>query len=124
MKSDIAAFILTILATVVIAATVLVVNSNIIQILSEPLAGSLLGIVGIITTTIVAITIFLMQKKADHRINQMIEEEHRRLVLRKSFWIGLVLKELEAVKEKHCKALKYVNECPAKKHDETSSFMI
>jgi hypothetical protein len=117
MKFDIAAFILTILARVVIAAIVSVANLNSIQILSEPLAGSLLGIVGIIASAIVGFSIFWMQKKADQRINQIIEKEHRRLVLRKLYWIGLVLNELEAVKEKHYKALKYVTEFSDKKHD-------
>jgi hypothetical protein len=91
MKFDVAAFILTVLATVVIAAIVSVVNLNIIQILSEPLAGSLLGIVGIIATAIVGFTIFWMQKKADHRMNQIIEET-KNLLEADSSWRSMTIK--------------------------------
>src|ERR687897_2596233 len=39
--------------------------------------GDILGIIGIVATIVVGITIFLMQRKADRRINELTEELHR-----------------------------------------------
>lgn len=58
-----------------------------------------------------------MQKRADSRINQIIEKEHGRVVSRKSFWIQTALGELEAIKQTHCQAQKFINEFPHKKND-------
>ena len=52
-------------------------SKDIINKLSEPIAGSILGIAGIISTVIVGITIFYMQKRADKKINRFIEEQHK-----------------------------------------------
>jgi hypothetical protein len=89
---------------------------NITQILSDPVTGSLLGIAGIISTAIVGVTIFLMQKQADHKFNKMIEE-HQRVAQRKSFWIKTALDELNEVKQKHEQAQNYVKEYPHRMED-------
>lgn len=78
---------------------------------------SVLGIAGIIATAIVGFTIFCMQKRADSRINRMIEAEHGRVASRKSFWIQLALEELEEVKKIHCQALTHIKDFPHKKAD-------
>lgn len=44
--------------------------------LSETLTISVLGIAGIISTVIVGVTIFYVQKKTDRRINTIIEQQH------------------------------------------------
>ena len=46
------------------------------DILSDPITGSILGIIGIIATIGVGVTIFLMQERADRRINKLTEDLH------------------------------------------------
>jgi hypothetical protein len=45
--------------------------------LSEPITGSVLGIAAVISTVIVSVTIFYMQKKVTRRINMILEQQHK-----------------------------------------------
>lgn len=47
------------------------------NVLSDPATGFILGIVGIVATIAVGVTIFLMQQRADHRINKLTEDLHQ-----------------------------------------------
>ena len=50
--------------------------SDILNIFSDPITGSILGIIGIFATFGVGVTIFLMQRRADRRIQTLIESIH------------------------------------------------
>lgn len=50
--------------------------SEILNTFSSPITGSILGIVSIVATAAVGITIFLMQRRADGRINDLIKQIH------------------------------------------------
>jgi hypothetical protein len=52
-------------------------SENTFGILSEPIAGSILGIVGVVSTFVVGVTIFYMQKKVAKRVNALIEQQHK-----------------------------------------------
>jgi hypothetical protein len=51
-------------------------SEDTIKKLSETLTISILGIAGIISTVIVGVTIFYVQKKTDRRITTIIEQQH------------------------------------------------
>ena len=46
------------------------------NILSNPIAGSILGIISILVTFAIGISIFWMQRKADHRVSEIIKNIH------------------------------------------------
>jgi hypothetical protein len=52
-------------------------SENIFGILSEPITGSILGIAGVVSTFVVGVTIFYMQKTAVKRMNVLIEQQHK-----------------------------------------------
>jgi hypothetical protein len=52
-------------------------SENIFGILSEPITGSILGIAGVVSTFVVGVTIFYMQKTAAKRMNVLIEQQHK-----------------------------------------------
>jgi VIT1/CCC1 family predicted Fe2+/Mn2+ transporter len=52
-------------------------SENTFGILSEPIAGSILGIVGVVSTFVVGVTIFYMQKKVAKRVNTLVEQQHK-----------------------------------------------
>ena len=45
--------------------------------LFEPITGSVLGIAAVISTVIVGVTIFYMQKKVTRRTNMILEQQHK-----------------------------------------------
>jgi hypothetical protein len=52
-------------------------SEDIFGILSKPITGSILGIAGVVSTFVVGVTIFYMQKKAAKRMNVLIEQQHK-----------------------------------------------
>ncbi|MFY9567175.1 MAG: hypothetical protein WAQ29_12560 [Nitrososphaeraceae archaeon] len=52
-------------------------SENIINKLSEMLTGSIIGVVAIISTVIVGVTIIYIQRKLVRRINKFIEQHHK-----------------------------------------------
>ena len=53
------------------------ISEDIFGILSEPVTGSILEIAGVVSTFVVGVTIFYMQKKAAKRMNVLIEQQHK-----------------------------------------------
>jgi hypothetical protein len=45
--------------------------------LSEPIAGSMLGFFGAVSTFIVGVTIFYTQRKVAKRMNAPVEQQHK-----------------------------------------------
>jgi hypothetical protein len=82
---------------------------------SEP--GSLLGFAGIIATAIVGFTIFRMQKRADSKINRIIERDFSDREERKKFWVNGAIHELEEIKKLDNNALEYLKNYHTSQHD-------
>jgi hypothetical protein len=66
--------------------------------LGEPVVGSTIGIVGIGFTAVVAFLIFYMQKKADRRVNLIIESEATRRRNQKNRFCNKILDNLDQIK--------------------------
>jgi hypothetical protein len=73
---------------------------------TEP--GSLLGIAGIIATAIVGFTIFIMQKRANSKINRIIERGFSDREERKKFWVNGAIHELEEIRKLNNNAFEYL----------------
>lgn len=72
-------------------------SEDIIKELEQPVIASILAIVGIIATVIVGIVIFLMQKKADNKINKIIISEHRKRSLQKIHFCNKIIHDLNEI---------------------------
>ncbi len=67
---------------------------------------ALLSIVGIV----IGLTIFLMQRRADSKINRIIETQFRRQELEKKYFGTRLLNNLQLVKKNHAKLAQYLTE--------------
>jgi hypothetical protein len=66
--------------------------------LGDPIVASILAISGIVATIAVGIVIFLMQKRADKKINQIITGETKQRTSRKSHFCNKILHNLNQIK--------------------------
>ena len=73
---------------------------------------SLLGIM-------IGLTIFLMQRRADTKINGIIETQFRRQQLEKNYFGTRLLHNLELIKKNYAKLAQYLSDC-VKEHSPTS----
>ena len=67
---------------------------------------AILSMVGIV----IGLTIFLMQRKADSKINRIIETQFRRQELEKKYFGSRLLSNLQLVKKNHVKLAQYLTE--------------
>jgi hypothetical protein len=66
--------------------------------LEEPAVGSIIGIVGIGSTAVVGFVIYFMQKKADKRINSIIESEATQRKYQKQHYCNIIINNLNEIK--------------------------
>ena len=70
-----------------------------IKVLADPLVASILAIAGIVATVSVGVVIFLMQKRADNRINKIITSEDNQRRLQKTYSCNKVLSNWNRIKD-------------------------
>jgi multidrug transporter EmrE-like cation transporter len=85
--------------------------------LEQPIVGSILAIAGIFATVAVGIAIFLMQKEADSKINQIIVTQEKQHRLRKIYFSKEIIRNLNEIKEILETIKKIAQDFPAKRSD-------